>query len=181
MTVLHAGFEARLAELRQAFDGSFAVPAHLGVIEGEPFLAVRTSAGRFAVRLTDVLEVHECRKIVPLPGSPPGLLGISAIRGRLYAVHALSSLLGVSAPGERHRWLLIAGREAPIAFSVEAIEACLEVHADELRAIEPAGAGHGAHLRELLVRAGEVRGVLDVAALVARALERAQEAGGDRR
>jgi purine-binding chemotaxis protein CheW len=181
MTVLHAGFEERLAELRRVFDGSFAVPARLGVTEGELFLAVRTSAGRFAIRLTDVLEVHECRKVVPLPGSPPGLLGISGIRGRLYAVHALSSLLGPSAPGERHRWLLIAGSEAPIALSVEAIEACLEVRADELRAIEPAAAGHGAHVRELLVRDGEARGVLDVAAIVARALQRAQEAGGDRR
>lgn len=176
-----ASFEEHLAELRRAFDASFAAPARANEAEGELFLSIRSGGQSFAVRLGDIAGVHECHKIVALPGSAPTLAGLAGIRGRLYAVHVLSALLGIDAPSEKVQWLLIAAGEEPLALGVESIEACVEVAPDELRPAE-GPAAEREHVRELLVREGKTRWVLAISSLVELALQGAAEpASGGRR
>lgn len=163
---------AHALALRRAFDASFAAPSREAEQAGALVLAIRAGSQSYAVRLSDIDGVHECRKIVPLPGSPPGLRGITGIRGRLFAVHALASLLGLPEPREKPRWLLLAGGDAPIAMSVTAIEACLEVSPADL--VPAAGDGEG-FVRELVTIAGQTRGVLVLEPLVALAKTRAGE------
>lgn len=85
----------RIAEVRRAFDASFAAPeASYDEDEHRNVLAVRAGDGSFAVRLEALAGVEACRKIVHLPGALPGMLGVAGIRGRLLAVYHLGALLG---------------------------------------------------------------------------------------
>ncbi|MDI1442952.1 chemotaxis protein CheW [Polyangium sp. 6x1] len=163
--------ERHVAELRRAFDASFAAPPRDAERSGELVLAIEAGGQGYAIRLSDIDGVHECRKLVPLPGSPPGLLGLTGIRGRLFAVHALGSLLGLPAANETPRWLLIAGGAEPVAIGVASIEACLEVNPADLVQVE-AMDGEG-HVREIVTLAGRARGVLALESLVAIAKQRA--------
>ncbi len=167
--------ERHVTELRHAFDASFAAPPRDADTSGELVLAIRAAGHGYAIRLRDIDGVHECRKVVSLPQSPPGLLGVTGIRGRLYAVHALSSLLGLSSR-EKPRWLLVAGGQEPVALAVEAIEACLEVSPADLVPAEGAKGGE-AHIHEIVTLDGRARGVLVLDSLVTLAKQRA----GDRR
>src|SRR5690606_4254187 len=63
-----------VAELRRAFDASFAAPPRDADTSGELVLAIRAAGQSYVIRLRDIDGVHECRKVVPLPQSPPGLL-----------------------------------------------------------------------------------------------------------
>jgi chemotaxis signal transduction protein len=169
--------ERHVAELRQAFDASFAAPARDRDRSGALVLAIQAGGQGYAIRLSDIGGVHECRKVVPLPESPPGLLGITGIRGRLFAVHALASLLGLSSsssPHESPRWLLIAGGDEPVAIGITAIEACLEVSPADLVPVDGA-TDSGAHVREIVTLGGQARGVLVLESLVAIARQRAGE------
>ncbi|MDI1479450.1 chemotaxis protein CheW [Polyangium sp. y55x31] len=166
--------ERHVAELRRAFDASFAAPPRDADRSGELVLAIQAGGQGYAIRLSDIDGVHECRKVVPLPEGPPGLLGITGIRGRLFSVHALGSLLGLPTWNEKPRWLLIAGGDEPIAIGVASIEACLEVSPADLVPVDSAQEGD-AHIREIVTVAGQARGVLVLESLVARALQRAGE------
>jgi len=166
--------ERHVADLRQAFDASFAAPPRDVERSGHLVLAIQAGGQGYVIRLSDVDGVHECRKIVPLPESPPGLLGITGIRGRLFAVHALASLLGLPASREKPRWLLLAGGDEPVAIGVTSIEACLEVNPADLVPVEGATHGEG-HVREIVTLAGQARGVLVLESLVALAKRRAGE------
>jgi len=169
-------FEAHLADLRRVFDASFAAPPRAAETEGELVLAIRAAGKAWAIRLRDVDGVHECRKIVPLPESPPSLLGITAIRGRLYAAHLLSKLLGGDA-AETPRWLVIAGGDEPLGLAIEAIDACLEVSPAEIVAVESGEAGGGAFVREIVMQGALARGILDIPTLVARARREVEAPG----
>jgi len=166
---------AKVAEhreaLRRSFDAAFAELPREAETGGELFLAIRAGGEPYAIRLRDIQGVFECRKVVALPCSPPGLAGITSIRGRLYGVHVLSSLLGRSPLGERPRWLLIAGGEEPIALSIESIEACIEVRQDDLVLTEGRE-----FVREMVTRRGRGYGILMLEALVSLALRRVEGA-----
>lgn len=88
------GLNRRLEELRRAFDDSFALPALPQDVDQEDMLGIRVGSLHFAVRVNDLAGVHACRKIVALPESVDGLLGVVGLRGRLVAVYDLAELLG---------------------------------------------------------------------------------------
>jgi chemotaxis signal transduction protein len=88
------GLNRRLEELRRAFDDSFALPALPQEVDQEDMLGIRVGSLQFAVRVNDLAGVHACRKIVALPESVEGLLGVVGLRGRLVAVYDLAELLG---------------------------------------------------------------------------------------
>jgi chemotaxis signal transduction protein len=157
-----------VAELRQAFDQSFAEAAGTAEKAGDLVLAIRAGSDQHVVRLSEIAGIHVCPKIVALPGTTPTCLGLVGLRGRLHAVFRLSALLGDQRGQPPPRWLLIApGRDAP-TFAVDAVDACLAVAPEELRPVGDASHGEG-HLHALFVRDGIVRGLLHVPTLVARA------------
>ncbi|XXY49250.1 chemotaxis protein CheW [Sorangium sp. So ce269] len=166
----------RLAELQRAFDASFAAPAEARPEEPARGLAIRAGDRRLVARVDELAAVEPCRRIVPLAGGPPGLLGLAGLRGRLVAVYDLAALVagrpraGVAGPAPR--WLLVCAEHPEIALAIDELEgharfSCAEVHPDD-------GADTGEHVREVVDVDGAPRGLLRVPAVAATVLRRAQ-------
>ncbi len=173
VAVVQSGLIDALADIRRAFDRSFGEPVSVNQESGDLVLAIRAGAEHHVVRLSEMAGIHECRKIVPLPGAKRSCLGLIGLRGRFHGVFRLSTLLGAPPVQTRTPWLLVApGRDAP-AFAVEAIDGCLEINAGELHPIGN-GANTSQYVRGLFVRDGVARGLLDLPSLVAMATNHAQ-------
>jgi chemotaxis signal transduction protein len=134
----------RLAELRQAFDASFALPPAPPRDDTVDLLAVTVGADRVAIPLTTMSGLVADRVVTPLPGSPPDLLGVAGLRGHLVPVYDLARVSGrawqpvVSAP---RRWLILAGGSPAFAVAVDRVDGHLRVARDAIAA--PAGATAG--------------------------------------
>ena len=71
----------KAAQLRAAFDCTFALPPSLASPEFEDLLTIRVVGDPYAIRLGDIAEVVTDRSIVPVPAVTPDLLGLAGIRG----------------------------------------------------------------------------------------------------
>jgi purine-binding chemotaxis protein CheW len=85
--------ENKAAELRQAFDLSFALPPPQASQEVEDLLTIRVAGDPYAIRLCDIAGMVTGRKVVPLPAATLDLLGLAGIRGGIVPVFGLSSIL----------------------------------------------------------------------------------------
>ena len=171
MTTRAAAIHARTAEIRRAFDDSFASAASAERAEHALLLGVRAGSGRFAIRLEEIAGVHRCGRIAKLPSGPEEILGIASVQGCLYAVVHLAALLGSAGAEASARWLLLAKGREPIALAVDGVDAQLRVDAADLLPLE--GARQGGHVAWVL-RQGEGRlGVLSVPSLLAGVEQRA--------
>ena len=94
-----------LAQLRAAFDETFAVPPRSRE-ELESVIQIRVGSEVFAIRTGHIGGLMKSRKIVPLPSRIPELLGVSALRGSLIPVFDLAALLGIPAGASRPSWLV---------------------------------------------------------------------------
>jgi chemotaxis signal transduction protein len=107
----------RAQELRQAFDRAFSEPVRRDSVEVGDFLLLQIGATRRAVQLAEVSGLHVNRHITELPGSAPGLLGISGFRGAVLPVYDLQAVLG-QGKAVRPRWIIKAAA-APLAFAFD--------------------------------------------------------------
>lgn len=119
MTLLDRAGHATV--LRRAFDASFAQPPPPSA-DDAPALAVHVAGEVLAVPLAGLCAVVTDHVVVPLPGGPPELLGIAAVRGELLSVHSLAALLGRTDPSRGPRTLLVVDRGAAIALAVDRVE-----------------------------------------------------------
>jgi purine-binding chemotaxis protein CheW len=119
---------SRAAELRNAFDRSFAqAPSPEGGAL-ESLLKIRLGANPYALRLSDVSGLFADKKMTWLPSPVPELLGMAGLRGTVLPVYDLGMLLGcprAAAP----RWLVVAAG-APVALAFEAFDGYLSVRAE---------------------------------------------------
>ena len=128
--------ESKAAELRQAFDLSFALPPPQELVEVEDLLTIRVAGDPYAIRLRDIAGMVAGCKVVPVPAVTPDLLGLAGIRGGVVPVFGLASILGYGpAPGSP-RWMILCGAEEPIALAFSDFEGYLRLpksslHADE--------------------------------------------------
>jgi purine-binding chemotaxis protein CheW len=128
--------ESKAAELRQAFDRSFALPPPQASPEVEDLLTIRVAGDPYAIRLREIAGMVAGRRVVPVPAVTLDLLGLAGIRGGLVPVFGLASILGYGpAPGSP-RWMLLCGAEEPIALAFSDFEGYLRLpksslHADE--------------------------------------------------
>lgn len=111
--------ERRLAELRLAFDESFASPPPEPARDLLHFLAIRVAGDPYALRLTELAGLQPYRKIVSLPGSAAGLAGV---RGRLVAVYSLAVLLGYPTVEAKARWIVVCEADHSIGLVIEDFE-----------------------------------------------------------
>jgi chemotaxis signal transduction protein len=90
-----ADLSKRLAELKAEFDASFSRPAIRAEARWEVLLRLRVGGAALAVPLEQLSGLHALPRVVPLPDSPPTLLGVTGLRGQLVAVHELAACLGL--------------------------------------------------------------------------------------
>jgi hypothetical protein len=162
-------WRARLAELRGAFDRSFAAPGlPLGKASLE-LLAIRIGGEAYAVRASDVMAVEADRAITTVPSENAELLGIVSVRGAIIAVYSLLRLLG-HAKADATRWLVFA-RGSPTAFAFSDFEGQLRV---DHGAVSHAQVGPLNQRGEVVHVGDAARPLVDVAGLVRTLEERAR-------
>jgi len=127
----------KAAELRQAFDLSFAVPPPQTSQEIENLLAIRVAGDPHAIRLCEIDGIVTGRKVIAVPAAALDFLGLVGIRGDIVPVFGLASVLGYSEPPESLRWMIRCGTNDPIglAFSdfdgyLRLPKSCLYAHED---------------------------------------------------
>jgi len=120
------GLGLRAAELRRAFDRSFADAPHQTTETLVDLLAIRVAGDPYVVRLADVAGLFVDRVVTPLPTRVPDLLGIAGFRVTLVPVYDLRPLLGYSTGGAP-RWMISTVGEGPIAFAFDLFEEHLRV------------------------------------------------------
>jgi purine-binding chemotaxis protein CheW len=133
MSALPSGVAGRAAELRLAFDRTFAEPVRLDADIREAILTLRVDTQAFAIRLSEISGLFADKKITPVPGSHAALRGIAGFRGAIVPVYDLRILLGHSAGSDiaPPRWLVIAAA-APIALAFTTFERQLRVPRDAI-------------------------------------------------
>jgi chemotaxis signal transduction protein len=108
-------FSNQVAEMRDAFDRSFTEARPPEPPPEEDLLAIQIGAKPYALRLSEISGLFSDRRITPLPGSAPTLLGLAGFRGAIVPVYDLAALLG-HPPTETTRWLVTASG-VPVAFA----------------------------------------------------------------
>jgi purine-binding chemotaxis protein CheW len=149
-----------VAELREAFDRTFAQEPVVQTTAADRFLAVRIDADRYALRLTDVAGLFADKAITWLPTPAPALLGLAAFRGTVMPVYDLGALLGyarASAP----RWILLAA-VVPVAVAVEGFEGYLDLQS---ATVLPYAQTRHEHIRDSLA-SDAVRPIIDLPSLL---------------
>jgi chemotaxis signal transduction protein len=120
----------RAAELRTAFDLSFAEAVRADDTERLDFLAVAIGVHRYAIRLSEIAGLFADRKITPVPSRLGTLLGVAGFRGAIVPVHDLRALLGHSSP-RAPRWLVLAAA-MPVALAFDLFESHVRLSPDEV-------------------------------------------------
>ncbi len=124
----------RVAEMRLAFDRTFADRVHFDTTATESLLAIRVGAQPCAIRLSEITGLFADKKITRVPGGGAALLGIAGFRGAIVPVYSLQTLLGQSGDPSglpTPRWLVIAAAAA-VALAFEAFEGQLRVLPDAI-------------------------------------------------
>jgi chemotaxis signal transduction protein len=151
----------RVAEIRRAFDESFARLPERADDELEDLLSIRVGGDPFALPLAEIAGVHPRRSITPLPGGAPALLGLAGIRGRLVAVHDLARVLGYEAAKAQRRWIVVCRADERLALALDEVEGHARVSRERLTTVERAG-----HVVKTFEDGSIVRAVLGVPALL---------------
>ena len=132
--------ERVLEELRREARRAFEAPPG-EVPETTPALLLCSGQARYALFAAQAREVARLAEIVPLPGAPPHLAGVTSVRGQVVPVLDLRRLTEVvpSERGPRARIVTLRTRHA-VAVLVEAVEDLVEVGpGDRLDPVAPAG------------------------------------------
>lgn len=150
-----SSLSSRSASLRREFDAAFAAPAEIDARARVEILIVRVGPDRHAIRLGEIRGLHSDRRITPVPGPLPELIGLVGLRGVIAPVYDLRLLLGYGA-GLPPRWLAVA-MPGPVGLAFEHLEGHAVVAPDAIVS-EPGGPGHAA--REVVVSPDGGRAVL---------------------
>jgi purine-binding chemotaxis protein CheW len=132
----HRSEGSTAAQLRQAFDSTFALPPSLTSPEVEDLLTIKVAGDPYAIRLFDIAEIVSERRVVSVPAGTPHLLGLAGIHGGIVPVFGLSSILGYGPDPGPPQWMILCGSEDPIALAFSDFEGYLQLpksalHADE--------------------------------------------------
>jgi chemotaxis signal transduction protein len=116
------------ADLRNAFDRSYAIPSSLHRSEqAENLLAIRLSGDPYAIRVSEISGLVKGRKTIGLPTPIPELLGVAGVRGALIPVYSLATLLGYNLAEDTGGWLALCGNEEPVGLAFRDFEGYLKI------------------------------------------------------
>jgi chemotaxis signal transduction protein len=125
-------FEHRVADLRRAFDRTFASEATSAAEDAEDLLAIRVAGDRYALRLGEMSGLATGRKVTRVPSRRPGVLGIASVRGSLLSVHSLAAMLGYGLDSSPCAWLAISVGEQPVGLAFEQLDGFLRLRRSEV-------------------------------------------------
>lgn len=167
-----AGLETRAAELRSAFDRSFALPPSESSVAMEDVLSIRVAGAAYAIRLREIAGIVARRKLTPVPAAASHLLGVAGIRGAILPVFDLASVLGHGPTLDSPRWTVLCGLDEPLGLGFSEFEGYLRTpwssfHADD------AGAGDRGFVREVVRTETGVLPVIEIPAVIASLKSRA--------
>jgi chemotaxis signal transduction protein len=150
----------RVAELRAGFNRSFAEPPRRHDDEFDELLAIRAGERRYALRLRQTSGLYSDRKVTPLPGPIPALLGVAGFSGTIVPVYDLGALLGHPV-AETPRWLAVAAGTPAVALAFHDLDGHVRV---PTRSIIGETAGHGLRdcVRGMVPLPGGTRPIIDV-------------------
>lgn len=160
------GLDGKTAALRQAFDQSFALPPAETSREVEDLLRIRVAGDPYAMRLGDIAGIVTRRKVVPLPGGSPDLLGSAGIRGGIVPVFALALLLGYGQVTEAPPWMVLCRSEDPIALAFPEFEGYARVSKSSIHLDDNLRPGRQ-HVKEIARIEAERRPVISIPLIVA--------------
>jgi purine-binding chemotaxis protein CheW len=104
---------------------------------GESLSVLEFSRGRenYAIEMSAVGEVHAAREITPVPGTPPHVLGVIGVRGRICSVLDLARLF--ESPSDENHGLLMAvvlrSSTMEFALAADSVAGMRRVPAEELQ------------------------------------------------
>jgi chemotaxis signal transduction protein len=127
------------------------------------------------VPLTDVSGLFSGKRITPVPGRTPALLGVAGFRGALAAVYDLPALIGLT-PVLAPHWLLVA-EERRVAFALDGLDGHLRVEAGSILPLGPEGGS--AWTRGFIEDGPLRRPILHLPALLARLTSQPPQEGND--
>jgi len=116
-----AGWSERAAELRRAFDRTFAEGATTAGVEVADLLVVKVGGDPYAIRVGEIAGLHADVSVTPLPSPLAELLGIAFLRGAIVPIYDLRVLLGYPA-GAPPRWLVFHGASKRVGFAFDELE-----------------------------------------------------------
>jgi len=128
--------ESHAAELRRAFDLSFASPPPGAAQEVEDLLAIRVAGDCYAIRLREIVGMIAGRRVIPVPSAALDLLGVAGIRGEVVPVFGLASILGYGQGSGPPRWMVLCGTEDPIALAFSDFDGYLRLPSSALHVDE---------------------------------------------
>jgi purine-binding chemotaxis protein CheW len=153
----------RVAELRHAFDRSFADVPSLDTTAFEDLLDVRFGTAQYALRVREISGLIADVRITPIPTPISELLGIAGIRASILPVYDLGAMLGHPAES-KPRWMAIAAGDAPVGLAFARFERHLRVRADAIVAAGRFDAPR--HMRQVVLLKAGVRPIVSVAAVL---------------
>jgi len=153
----------RVAELRRAFDESFAAPLSSGREEADDLLCFRIRGDSYALRICEIAGIAPAGRVVPLPSRSSGLLGIAGHRGSLMPVYSLAELLGYGPGRETPRWMAFVHARDPLALALGDLEGFQRVPRRDLHV---PGREPSKHVDQFARSGPVVRAILKVASIV---------------
>lgn len=162
-----SGVSRTAAQLREAFDRSFAEAVRDETETNADFLAIRLGGEVHALRLAEIAHLLPLAALTRFPSPLAELLGVIGFRGAIVPVYDLRALLG-HAVQEAPHWLVITEAE-PVAFAFDAFDG--HRRASRASCARRADTGTGTettrrHVHELLHWDGQVRPVVSIASVL---------------
>jgi purine-binding chemotaxis protein CheW len=164
VTEAEAHLTSRTAELRRAFDRTFAEPPRSIAEDTESLLDIRVGADAYAVRVSELSGLFVDRMIVPMPSPVPELLGLAGLPVGIVPVYTLHGLLGHPPVSDPPRWLIVTGHGQPVGLAFDRLDRYLRLRPSDL---SPSSTGTRAvHIHEAARVTDGVRPVLSIASVL---------------
>jgi purine-binding chemotaxis protein CheW len=133
---------------------ALARPAESGAVGGSSLelLEFRLAEERYCVETRHVGEVYPLRDLTPLPCTPPFVLGIVNVRGRVTPVIDIKKFFGLPEKGltDLHCIILVRGNGVELGLLADVIVAVRSIAAESLQATLPTFTGiHADYLKGL--------------------------------
>ena len=151
-----------VAELRQAFDRSFAEAPSVDGSAVYDLLDLRFGPARYALRVSELAALIADVRITPVSTPIPELLGIVAIRGAVLPVYDLGAILGHPAEPTL-RWMAVAAGDAPVGLAFAQLEGHLRVRDG---AVGAGGRSGASHVREVVHFETGVRSIVSIVSVL---------------